>query len=280
MAASLQTPGSLETEVVNDRDEVDALRKRYIASNPHFPVDWSQPGDNYAPPGVVTTWVLDPTHNADPGDPKQVTFEQRPSCTGMYSFDSVTGAPLNPLGRTGVAGRGDLEKWGPNYAADPVVFAQGNDQKLYVLLVLRKDTGQWALPGGMVEDAESADTAALRELAEETGLAGKLAIDRRSAQRTIVGDSRNTDNAWIESAAFHVRVLSDPSLQLDKNGLPLVRGGDDAIHAQWFACDTLGELAQGVADERRTSHPGISDQDQKLGLYASHATIIASLLKP
>ena len=36
-------------------------------------------------------------------------------------FDAISGAPLNPLGRTGLAGRGLLGKWGPNHAADPIV---------------------------------------------------------------------------------------------------------------------------------------------------------------
>ena len=38
---------------------------------------------------------------------------------GMYSVKD--GRPLNPVGRTGLAGRGILGKWGPNHAADPIV---------------------------------------------------------------------------------------------------------------------------------------------------------------
>lgn len=28
---------------------------------------------------------------------------------------------MNPVGRTGISGRGVLGRWGPNHAADPVV---------------------------------------------------------------------------------------------------------------------------------------------------------------
>lgn len=37
------------------------------------------------------------------------------------SYDVQNGYPLNPVGRTGMSGRGVLGRWGPNHAADPVV---------------------------------------------------------------------------------------------------------------------------------------------------------------
>lgn len=43
----------------------------------------------------------------------------RESYTGSY--DVQNGYPLNPVGRTGMSGRGVLGRWGPNHAADPVV---------------------------------------------------------------------------------------------------------------------------------------------------------------
>jgi 8-oxo-dGTP pyrophosphatase MutT (NUDIX family) len=39
-----------------------------------------------------------------------------------------------------------------------------------ILLVKRKDNGQWGLPGGKIENGEKSWQAALRELSEETGL--------------------------------------------------------------------------------------------------------------
>lgn len=39
-----------------------------------------------------------------------------------------------------------------------------------IVLIRRRDTGQWGLPGGMVDWDEDIPTAAKRELAEETGL--------------------------------------------------------------------------------------------------------------
>lgn len=56
--------------------------------------------------------------------------------------------------------------------ADAVVFGQHNGT-LHVLLIQRRwnpFAGHWALPGGHVDPGEHAHAAAVRELAEETGL--------------------------------------------------------------------------------------------------------------
>lgn len=39
----------------------------------------------------------------------------------MGKYVIQNGLPLNPIGRTGISGRGVLGRWGPNHAADPVV---------------------------------------------------------------------------------------------------------------------------------------------------------------
>lgn len=56
-----------------------------------------------------------------------------------------------------VSGRGLLGRWGPNHAGDPVVtrWAKQQDPKkpkvLEIILITRKDSGELALPGGMVD---------------------------------------------------------------------------------------------------------------------------------
>ena len=75
-------------------------------------------------------------------------------------FDEATGAPLNPLGRTGLTGRGLLGKWGPNHAADPIVTRfHPQTGQLQMVAIKRKDTGDWAIPGGMVDAGEKVPTA-------------------------------------------------------------------------------------------------------------------------
>lgn len=48
-----------------------------------------------------------------------------------------------------------------------ILFTSGDR----VLLLKRSDTGQWAFPGGKIEDGETPEQAAIREAREETGLA-------------------------------------------------------------------------------------------------------------
>ena len=71
------------------------------------------------------------------------------------------GRPLNPKGRTGLRGHGVLGKCGPNHAADCIVSRFHNGQ-LQFIAIQRRDTGEWAVPGGMVDSGESALQAAQR----------------------------------------------------------------------------------------------------------------------
>ncbi|WP_227793550.1 NUDIX hydrolase [Paenibacillus guangzhouensis] len=45
-----------------------------------------------------------------------------------------------------------------------------NETKSKILMVKNDDNGKWTLPGGLVEEGESLESAAIREAKEETGL--------------------------------------------------------------------------------------------------------------
>ena len=57
----------------------------------------------------------------------------------------------------------------PNLGASAVVIDSRR-----VLLIQRKDLGTWSLPGGLVDPEETVAEAAVREVAEETGLTTEL----------------------------------------------------------------------------------------------------------
>ena len=173
----------------------------------------------------------------------------RRSYAGVYDI-SPDGYPLCPTGRTGACLRGRLGRWGPNHAADPIVTRwttaeedQSGHLVLLVALIKRGDIHCWALPGGMVDTGEKAMKTAGREFLEEAMSIIQANPEERKVVEDklkdlfengvkvwdgVIGDHRNSDNAWMESVAYH---FHDESGVLNQMQL---KAGDDAIDVGWF----------------------------------------------
>lgn len=167
------------------------------------------------PPYYVDEEVLANDHEtraggwADPEDRRSIeAVKKRKSLVGKIGFDR-SGKPLNPLGRTGIGGRGLLGKWGPNLAVDPVITRLNPvTEDLELLLVKRADTGEWGLPGTLITEGETWKEAAIRALERKTG----LEVDFEQADlivQMVVDDYRNTDNAWVETYGVHLHLSSE-----------------------------------------------------------------------
>ncbi|MFE3936872.1 NUDIX domain-containing protein, partial [Streptomyces goshikiensis] len=133
---------------------------------------------------------------------------------------------------------------------------------LHVLLIRRGQepyAGTWALPGGFVLPRESAETAARRELAEETGLAPGVVAALHLEQLRTYSDPDRDPRMRVVSVAFTALVPDMPE--------PAAGGGGDADRARWVP---VGEAAAPGADPGPGSDPGVGS-----GLAFDHAVILA-----
>ena len=118
----------------------------------------------------------------------------------------------------------------PSVTADLVLITQ--ESRPRVLLVKRKDdpfAGHWAFPGGFLNENEPIETAARRELKEETGLEVESL-----EQLQAFGDPGRDPRGWTVTVAFLGRV--------DARKLKPV-AGDDAAEVGWHFIDAPPPLA-------------------------------------
>ncbi|RWS20717.1 ADP-ribose pyrophosphatase-like protein, partial [Leptotrombidium deliense] len=211
-----------------------------------FSLDFS--GKEWADPNIGEAG-FNPKWNAVDGEVNRQSHE------GEYKV--VNGYPLNPSGRTGISGRGNRGKWGPNHAGDAVVTRWKRDHTnqiihdkltnlpiLQFVSILRKDDNQWAIPGGHVDVGEHVAAAVKREFFEEALNSKYLSgndIDSIEKSlnsffengveiyRGVVDDPRNTDNAWMETVVYN---FHDESGEVLRN-INFI-AGDDAIGVKWL----------------------------------------------
>lgn len=117
-------------------------------------------------------------------------------------------------------------------AVDAVVFGYTSKEGLSVLLIKRNIDpykNSWALPGGLVGDAESLEEAVQRELKEETGVSINY-LEQLYSFGTPGRDPRN-------------RVVSITYYGLVKPDAFEIKAATDAIDAAWFNIKNLPKLA-------------------------------------
>ncbi|MEU7004457.1 NUDIX domain-containing protein [Nonomuraea sp. NPDC046570] len=201
--------------------------------------------------GVAQGW-------ADPiDDPRDIAWPPRQAAAAI-PFEVVDGRPVNPHAPTGVRyGRNELGHWGEKQAADAIVTARLAGGR-HVLLVERDDGHGWAIPGGCVDPDEDALSAAIRELAEETGLSVPGVSWVVQAAR-YVPDPRASDEAWMVTTP----AIADLG-EVDE--LPAVVGADDARRAEWVPADSYAVLAAHL------------DATYRGHVFAAHQPLLAELL--
>jgi len=126
------------------------------------------------------------------------------------------------------------------FACDIVLVEGGR-----ILLVKRGREpfrGEWAVPGGRIEEGETAEECAKREMKEETGL------DVEIIRLTGLYSDPKRDPRGIIAAAYLVRRIGGT-----------VRGGDDAAEAKWFE---LGKLPKLCTDHGKMVADALAQLDE------------------
>ena len=121
----------------------------------------------------------------------------------------------------------------PEYPAAPVPAAaglvfRGDD----VLLVKRggpPHQGRWSIPGGSIEEGETAQAAVAREVLEETGVRVK------PARAVLVHDLIERDSRG--RVRFHYAIVDILCDHLEGDPMP----GSDAVNARWVPVRELHE---------------------------------------
>lgn len=227
-------------------------------------VVWETPFPEYMPAVYTAPVVL---ANPPWADQDLLSMEYRPMLA-FNSYDDTTktnrksflgeyevidNLPRNPMGRTGLVGRGLLGKWGPNHAVDPVVtrwkrsssgiVMDKGKRVLEFVAIQRKDNHQWAIPGGMVDANERVSETLRREFSEEAfdkldmseekkkKIAKKIEVLFQhgiEVYQGYVDDPRNTDNSWMETEAYN---FHDDTGEIF--GEFALKAGDDAEAVRW-----------------------------------------------
>lgn len=104
-------------------------------------------------------------------------------------------------------------------------------QSGHVLLVkrgARPGKGQWALPGGFLDQKEKIVDGALRELKEETKIKVPLPVLRGNiVEREVFDDPNRSSRGRTITHAFLIHLPAQEEL-------PKIKGSDDADEAKWF----------------------------------------------
>ena len=104
---------------------------------------------------------------------------------------------------------------GPNYTADSIIIHPESRQ----VLLIQRETGEWALPGGFIDQGEDPLAAAIRETREETGIT--ISDGATLIFRGLVDDPRNRQESWVETSAY-LFTVSDTMMQLTLVGGQLI----------------------------------------------------------
>ncbi len=197
-------------------------------------------------------------------DPEDVSLVADASNVLAAKRGDDSGRPLNPRGRTGIAGRGLLGLWGRNMAAAAVV-TRGTGTTVELLLGSYEDRAELELTKAFVLSEEKTPDAVLRALDVAAGW--RPSVEGEVVFEGYTYDIRQTDHAWVESKAFLFALGSDAPDRFQAGGL--------FEEVKWYplSADTVNQVPSGQARFireaiERLRDAGTLDDEQAAALLA------------
>ena len=180
----------------------------------------------------------------------------RTSCIGPYRLTLDSNTPMNPTGRHGFTGRGKLPRYGPNRMATALVTRWRRDlaadppELEFAAIKLVGGDGEWMLPSELGDDVPIV----LKHLldawgygTEATAANEQPSLSERAKDLVASGfhlyggyyeDSRNTDNAWVESMCTHYHDASGELVGPTPSASPISVNGS-VYEVTWINCSFL-----------------------------------------
>ncbi|XP_025081227.1 transient receptor potential cation channel subfamily M member 2-like isoform X2 [Pomacea canaliculata] len=207
---------------------------------PNDKVSWDIHFPQYDPVNYTAQKVLQNEEGTDAIDLLQLQPNEREGLFSFNKFDEkakisrvslqgkykvVNGLPLNPVGRTGIIGRGLFGRWGPNIGFNALVTRWKRDflgniviidgKRVLEFIAIRSDSKKWSIPGGVAENMKMPwqvlekyflfepsdsikDDLQVKKAKISQGL-NELSKHGEELYKGYADDARNTDNAWLET---------------------------------------------------------------------------------
>ncbi|XP_039611039.1 transient receptor potential cation channel subfamily M member 2-like [Polypterus senegalus] len=196
---------------------------------------------------------------------ERVPWEVDFSAYKPLAYDAQTGPATeepngkNPMGRTGLTGRGRLNHLGPNYSMDLIltcwkrnsdgsVCMKAAKKVMRFFSVKHKECEQWAFPGGPLQPGEALP-ARLKQILDPflQKKITEMLSDGREVYKGYVDDTRNTDQAWIETTAINLHFEEDDEVLAELKKLDTT-DPEAEITAAWQDADQLAKLTANHRD--------------------------------
>lgn len=158
-------------------------------------------------------------------------------------------------------------KYPPFAVTVDIVLMTVHKAELKVLLIRRGKEPflhHWALPGGFVQEHEDLDTAAIRELDEETGIAEQPG---HLEQFGAYGNPKRDERMRVVSVGYWAIVPN----------VPTPKGGTDAAHAEFMP---VAELESGRIQLAFDHDRIVADGIEKARTSLEHTTIATEFCPP